>query len=137
MDSLTPKQRSEVMRQVRSKHSHPEMVVRRMVHALGYRFRLHSTKVYGHPDLVFTRRRKVVFVHGCYWHRHSGCPRTRTPKSRVAFWEAKFAANVARDRKVRGWLRREKWDVLIVWECETEQPDMLRRKLETFLGDRQ
>ncbi|WP_044889431.1 very short patch repair endonuclease [Myxococcus hansupus] len=136
MDSLTPAQRSERMRRVRSKHSRPEIAVRRMAYALGHRFRLHVSGVFGHPDLVFSGKRKVVFVHGCFWHRHRGCSRTRTPKSRVAFWEAKFEANVARDRDVRRRLRREGWDVLVVWECETEKPERLRRTLGAFLGEK-
>lgn len=134
MDTLTVAQRSERMARVRSKNTTPELRVRRAAHRLGYRFRLHRSDLPGSPDLVFPGRRKAIFVHGCFWHRHARCKRTRTPKSRVDFWLTKFEANVRRDRQVRAQLRRAGWSVLVVWECETDDGPRLERTLSGFLG---
>ena len=135
------------MRAVRSKDTAPELAVRRLAHALGYRFRLHRRDLPGSPDLVFPGRRKVIFVHGCFWHRHGlggtgGCPRGRsTPATRRDFWEAKFARNVARDRRARRLLNADGWGVMVVWECRTRRwareparRDRLARRLRRFLG---
>ncbi len=110
MDTLSPAQRSERMSRVKSRDTKPELAVRRLVHSMGYRYRLHG-KLPGRPDLVFAARRKVIFVHGCFWHRHSGCPNCRLPKSRLAFWKPKLEANKKRDRKNQQSLRRLGWDV--------------------------
>jgi len=125
------------MRQVRSKNSGPELMVRRMVHAMGYRFRLHDTKLLGKPDLVFPRLRKIIFVHGCFWHRHKGCSGTTTPKSNVDFWEEKFERNVERDRRNISALKRMGWRVLVVWQCQTRNPEKLERKLRGFLNEKE
>lgn len=114
--------RSEVMARVRNKNTRPEMAVRRALWAAGLRFRLHSRALPGHPDLVFTSRRLVVFVHGCFWHGHQGCPRHRIPKSRTEWWAAKIARNMQRDAEVHGKLSALGWVVLIAWECQTEKP---------------
>jgi len=106
------------MAHIAQKGSKPEMIVRRALHAAGYRFRLHRKDLPGSPDLVLPGRRAVVFVHGCFWHRHAGCKRTTTPRTRAAFWAAKFAANEARDARVCAALRRDGWAVHVVWECE-------------------
>lgn len=135
MDTLSKRERSELMSRVRSKDTRPELIVRRLVHAMGYRYRLHVPGVPGRPDLVFRRLGKVILIHGCFWHRHRGCPSTRTPKSRIAFWTAKFDANVRRDQIVRRQLRREGWKTLIIWECETAKLDRLRGKLAAFLEE--
>lgn len=120
---------------IRGKDTKPEMVVRRLIHALGYRYRLHARSLPGRPDLVFSSRRAVIFVHGCFWHRHA-CPLgNRTPKSRVAFWTAKLDANRERDRRTLRALRRQGWRVLTVWECELRSLDRLRRKVVRFLDD--
>jgi DNA mismatch endonuclease (patch repair protein) len=103
---------------VRGKDTKVEMTVRKALHAAGLRFRLHRPDLPGHPDITFPSRRAVVFVHGCFWHRHSGCPSTRTPKTRRRWWEAKFAANVERDRRARRLLRKGGWRVYVVWECQ-------------------
>jgi DNA mismatch endonuclease (patch repair protein) len=126
-------QRSALMARVRGKDSKPEIVVRRSAHALGYRFRLHRRNLPGTPDLVFPRLRKAIFVHGCFWHRHRGCSRTTTPKTRAAFWAEKFADNIKRDARTRRQLRAAGWDVLVVWECETFDRRALTRRLAAFL----
>ena len=136
MDTLSPKERSKRMGLVRSKGTGPELRVRRLVHSMGYRYRLHAPELPGRPDLVFRSRRKAIFVHGCFWHRHRGCARTRLPKSpdRLPFWRDKFAENVARDRRNQRALRRAGWDVLVLWECETENVELLSACLASFLG---
>lgn len=109
------------MSQIRSRNTAPERSVRRALHALRYRFRLQSIRLPGTPDIVLTRHRVVVFVHGCYWHRHFRCRKTTTPKSNVAFWMKKFKANKARDRRVHRQLVELGWKVVTIWECQTEK----------------
>lgn len=118
MDIVDQATRSRMMSRIRGKDTKPELLVRRIAHALGYRFRLHRRDLPGSPDLVFPGRRKVVFVHGCYWHRHEGCRYAYQPKSNVEFWAAKFEANVRRDGHAMAELRRQGWDPMVVWECE-------------------
>jgi DNA mismatch endonuclease (patch repair protein) len=120
-DPLSPKERSARMALVRDRDTKPELRVRRFLHAEGLRYRLHQRVASARPDLVFPARRTVVFVHGCIWHRHPdpACPLTRTPKSRIDFWTAKFAGNVARDRRQQAALEAEGWRVLLIWECQT------------------
>ena len=133
MDTLTPQQRSWVMSRVKQRHTTPEIAVRSIIWGLGYRFRLHATELAGHPDIVFRSRRKVIFVHGCFWHRHRCRQGQRTPKTRIDFWSAKFARNAARDTVVRRRLRRAGWKVLIVWECETRDVTKLTQRIAAFL----
>jgi DNA mismatch endonuclease (patch repair protein) len=123
-----------MMGRIRGKDTKPEMAVRRLAHRLGYRFRLHRRDLPGSPDLVFPGRKKVVFVHGCYWHRHSGCRMAYEPKSNVAFWTKKFAANVVRDEKVLADLKSQGWDTLVIWECEAKDPELVASRLSTYLG---
>ena len=132
-DILTPLERSVLMGRIRGGDTKPEISVRRALHALGYRFRTHVRSLPGRPDVVFSRRRKAVFVHGCFWHRH-GCGKTYTPKSREQFWQTKFAANVARDKRVQDQLAREGWRIFVAWECEIEADDALLDRLIAFLG---
>ncbi len=135
MDTLTPDERSKRMGRVRAKDTKPEMVVRRLVHSLGYRYRLHSRTLPGHPDMVFAGRRKVIFIHGCFWHRHhEECPLTRTPKSRLEFWRAKFDQNVRRDGECQAGLRELGWSFLVIWECELRDKDALAKRINEFLG---
>jgi DNA mismatch endonuclease (patch repair protein) len=133
VDSLSPKERSEVMARVRSKNSRPEMLVRKLVFSLGYRYRLHDNRLPGCPDLVFRSRRKVIFVHGCFWHRHSRCALARMPKSRLDFWRPKLEGNKVRDRRNHRALTRGGWRVLTIWECQTSEPERLRKIIRRFL----
>ncbi|MEE1611866.1 very short patch repair endonuclease [Microvirga sp. CF3016] len=126
-------ERSALMARVRGKNTKPELVVRSLAHRLGYRFRLHRRELPGSPDLVFPRSHKAIFVHGCFWHRHEGCSHTTTPKTRAAYWNAKFKRNVERDEKAVNALRAIGWSVLIIWECETKDLDTLADKLKSFL----
>ena len=135
MDTLTREQRSERMSRVRNKDTKPELALRRLVHALGYRYRLHASNLPGHPDLVFAIRRKVIFMHGCFWHRHEGCPQSRMPKSRVRFWKTKLNANRERDQANQGKLNELGWDYMIVWECEIGDTDVLASRIHAFLGE--
>lgn len=132
-DILTPLERSVLMGRIRGGDTKPELFVRRALHALGYRFRVHVRSLPGTPDIVFPRRRKAIFVHGCFWHRH-GCGKTYTPKSRKQFWQTKFAANVARDKCVQERLAHDGWRIFVAWECEIEADDTLLDRLVVFLG---
>ena len=123
------------MSRVRGKDTKPEMIVRRLAHALGYRFRLHRRDLPGKPDMVFPARRKIVFVHGCFWHRHD-CRKATEPKSNTEFWVKKFDENVARDMKNLSDLAERGWGALVVWQCETERPRELAERLDEFLGGR-
>jgi DNA mismatch endonuclease, patch repair protein len=134
MDTLSPDQRSERMSRVRGKSTKPEMKVRRIAHAMGYRYRLHSRTLPGHPDLVFNGRKKVIFVHGCFWHRHEGCG--RMPKSRLDFWAPKLESNKIRDLDNQRRLLSMGWSFLVIWECEIKDAHCIARRLEDFLGDR-
>jgi DNA mismatch endonuclease (patch repair protein) len=136
VDSLIPSERSRVMSLVKSKDTRPEMLVRRLLHSLGYRYRLHVRDLPGCPDLVFVRRRKVVFVNGCFWHRHNCKMGSRMPKSRVTFWRKKLVGNRNRDILRIGQLRDMGWDVLVVWECQTESRKLakLSKRVIGFLG---
>lgn len=127
--------RSALMARIGPKNSKPEMIVRRLLHALGYRFRLHAKDLPGRPDIVFRSKKKVIFVHGCFWHRHHGCKKATTPKTRVEFWTEKFERNVARDRLKEAALRERGWLVLVVWECETKSVETLSAKLVSALAD--
>jgi DNA mismatch endonuclease (patch repair protein) len=124
------------MRAIRSKDTVPELVVRRLVHGMGYRYRLHRNDLAGHPDLVFPSKRKVVFVNGCFWHGH-GCRRGDVqPKTNASYWRAKIARNVQRDARSEAALRASGWDVLTIWECETKprNRNALADALQAFLG---
>lgn len=135
VDTLTEAMRSEVMSRVRSKDTRPEMVVRRLVHQAGFRYRLHVAHLPGRPDLVFKGRMKVIFVHGCFWHSHRECRHARIPKSRTDFWLAKLDANRLRDERNLRHLINTGWEVLVVWECELREP-CLRDKIVMFLERR-
>jgi DNA mismatch endonuclease, patch repair protein len=121
------------MARVKGKDSRPEKIVRSEAHSLGFRFRLHQRTLPGTPDLVFPKLKKAIFVHGCFWHRHMGCSRTTTPKSRTAYWHTKFADNVERDKLAIVALRKAGWECLVIWECETFDRSRLSRKLKKYL----
>jgi len=124
--------RSENMRRIRSKDMRPELAVRSLVHKMGYRYRLHRKDLPGKPDLVFATRRKVIFVHGCYWHGH-GCMIAHTPKSNLDYWTPKLARNRARDKKTLETLKEAGWDALVIWECETKVDTSLIERIQAFL----
>ncbi len=134
MDRLTPEERSRLMSRVRGKDTGPELVVRRLAHRLGFRFRLHRRDLPGTPDLVFPRLRKAILVHGCFWHSHVGCRAGRAPSSNEDYWEPKLRRNVERDAANQEALRRLGWEVLVIWECETRKPAVLAERLGTFLS---
>ena len=133
-DSLSPAERSERMSRVRSKDTKPEWIVRRLVHGLGYRYKLHDAALPGKPDLVFPARRKVIFIHGCFWHRHGArCPLTRLPKSKLDFWRPKLERNRERDQRNKRLLRAAGWRVLTIWECQLSRD--LTNRITKFLGE--
>ena len=134
-DKLTPERRSWNMSRIRGTDTTPERIVRSILHRLGYRFRLHRRDLPGKPDIVLPRLGVVVFVHGCFWHRHQGCKFSYTPKSRREFWSKKFAENVRRDRRVSAELDGLGWQVMTVWECELCQPEVVTERLTDFLED--
>jgi len=130
MDALTPEHRSWNMSRIKSRDTKPEIQLRQLLHKLGFRFRLDSgNRLFGKPDIVLPKYRTVVFMHGCFWHRHKGCRYCYTPKSRHAFWHKKFEANRARDEKVRRMLRRLGWKVCVVWECQLSRTNYLANRL--------
>ena len=135
-DVLTPAQRSFCMSRIRSEDTKPEMIVRRLVHAMGFRYRLHDASLPGKPDLVFRSRRKIIFVHGCFWHRHECALGQATPRTNAEFWAAKLTGNVERDRKVREDLEAAGWSVLVVWECQTRtmNPEQLATLIKEHLS---
>src|SRR6266852_3772457 len=132
-DVLTRSQRRFCMSQIRGKNTKPQLMVRRLVHSLGYRYRLHDRNLQGSPDLVFQSRRKLIFVHGCFWHRHRCKLGKPIPATRQSFWITKLLRNKQRDKIVRQRLRRENWEVLVVWECHTRDTKKMIQKLKLFL----
>lgn len=133
VDHVSPTKRSEIMRSVKQTGSSAEMIVRKLVWSLGFRYRLNVKSLPGSPDLVFGGRRKVIFVHGCFWHGHRECAKARLPKSNSDFWAAKIASNMKRDESVRLRLNSDGWSVLTVWQCELRDRDALSEKLRNFL----
>jgi DNA mismatch endonuclease (patch repair protein) len=121
------------MARIRGRDTGPEMVVRRLAHGLGYRYRLHGAKLPGKPDLVFPSRRKVIFVHGCFWHRHPGCRRATTPTSNREFWQSKLQRNVERDAAQVAALEARGWSTLTIWQCETRESTLLEWMIRSFL----
>ena len=135
MDTLTRSERSKRMALIRGKDTNPELIVRKIARSFGHTLRLHEAGLPGKPDLVFPRLRKVIFVHGCYWHRHArqGCPLARLPKSKLRFWLPKLTENRRRDLRNIAKLRRQKWGVCVVWECQLKNTASLKRRIERFL----
>ncbi len=131
---MDAEQRRRLMARFRGKDTKPEIVARRMLHRMGYRFRLHRKDLPGRPDITLPRHRAVIFVHGCFWHRHAGCHLATTPKTSLEFWQAKFARNIERDLSNVRRLEDDGWRVLVLWECETKSPNLLQAKLAAFLG---
>ena len=132
-DSLTKEKRSWNMSRIRSKDTRPEKVVRSLLHRMGYRFRLHVKSLPGTPDIVLPKFKTVIFVHGCFWHRHPGCRFAYMPKSRVDFWMRKFAQNIKAHEKATMDLKDQGWNVFVIWECDLSDLDSLGRKLSNLL----
>jgi DNA mismatch endonuclease (patch repair protein) len=133
LDNLTRLERSKTMRAVRSVHTSPELLVRRIVFSLGYRYRLHDRRLPGCPDLLFPSRKKAIFVHGCFWHRHS-CPAGRKrPKTNIPYWSSKLAGNKRRDLRNLVRMQALGWRTLVLWECELKEPLAVGRRIVRFL----
>ncbi len=132
MDSLTQEHRSWNMSRIRGKDTKPEMATRSLLHGMGYRFRLKNSEIPGKPDIILPRYKAVIFVHGCFWHRHPGCKYAYMPKSRKDFWEKKFHSNIQRDREVTAQLKKLGWRQMVVWECEIKDADTLKKKIKAF-----
>ena len=121
------------MSRIRDRDTVPELIVRRIAHKLGFRFRLHRRDLPGCPDIVFPRYCAVIMVHGCFWHRHPGCKYASSPKSRVEYWKSKFQSNVVRDKRNEKALRDLRWRVMVIWECETKDQKDVADRIETYL----
>ncbi|MGE4519058.1 MAG: very short patch repair endonuclease [Desulfobacteraceae bacterium] len=132
MDNLTRAHRSWNMSRIKSRDTKPELIVRSILHRMGYRFRLHRKDLPGKPDIVLSKYNTIIFVHGCFWHRHEGCKYAYFPKSKVDFWEAKFQANIKRDAEVLDQLSEMGWNVLIIWECEVKKTDFIIDRLKSY-----
>ena len=128
-------QRSRNMSAIKSKNTKPEIAVRKMLHALGYRFRLHRKDLPGSPDIVLPKYKTVIFVHGCFWHRHENCKFASTPKTRKEFWENKFNENMKRDKNNFKELKKLNWNLLVIWECETKNINLLIKKVSQKIGN--
>lgn len=133
MDHVPPDRRSFIMRMVKTSDTKPELAVRRLLHSLGFRFRLKNKHLPGTPDVVLPKWRAVVLVHGCFWHRHDGCRKATTPKSQTAYWLKKFAQNVRRDTEVSERLKSLGWRVCVVWQCELNKPERLAGRLSRLI----
>lgn len=133
-DRISEAQRSQNMAQVKNKNTAPEIIVRKNLHRLGYRFRLHRRDLPGNPDIVLPRYKAVIFVHGCFWHGHD-CPRGKRPSSRQEFWDEKLDRNIERDKVNQETLRKMGWKVIVIWECETKDRQDLDVRLKKYLGD--
>ena len=132
MDTVSPEQRSAIMARVKSHGTEPELKIRRLVWGLGYRYRLNDRRLPGRPDLLFPRLRKIIFVHGCFWHQHS-CPAAARPSARSEYWNKKLERNMLRDRKNLHLLRKDGWSILVVWECQIRKLDNLTSRIVRFL----
>jgi DNA mismatch endonuclease, patch repair protein len=135
LDTLTKEHRSWNMSRIKSRDTNPEKTVRSLLHNLNYRFRIHRKDLPGKPDIVLPRYKTVIFVHGCFWHRHRNCKYAYTPKSRVDFWQQKFEENQQRDRRAKHQLQKLGWRVVTVWECETKQIQTLSRRIKRLLPE--
>ncbi len=132
-DIYSRAKRSEVMSHVRSKNTRLELRVRSVLHRMGFRFRIHQARLPGHPDIVLVRHRKVIFVHGCFWHQHPRCPRSKLPETNADWWEKKLLRNVERDREALCALRALGWSGHVIWECRITRPESLLRELRRIM----
>lgn len=134
MDILTPEERSHRMSLIRAKNTKVELVVRRLIYRMGYRYRLHVRYLPGTPDLVFIGKKSIIFVHGCFWHGHNRCKKARIPRTNIKYWKTKIDDNKWRDASNVDELRNNEWNVLIVWECQLKDFDSLSQQISRFLG---
>lgn len=132
-DRFTKKKRSKIMSNIKAKDTNPEMVVRRLIHAMGYRYRLHIKDLPGKPDLVFRPRRKVIFIHGCFWHQHEGCKVSHIPKSNLSYWLPKLEKTKKRDKTHIQQLNDKGWGVFVIWECQLKNIEIVKKKIRGFL----
>jgi DNA mismatch endonuclease (patch repair protein) len=133
VDKISKQHRSWNMSRIKNRDTGPEMLVRKKLHEMGYRFRLHRKDLPGKPDIVLPKHKTIIFVHGCFWHRHPGCKYAYTPKTRAEFWSDKFENNTKRDQNSQAKLKEAGWQVGIIWECETIDPEILSSKLKRIL----
>jgi len=136
MDNISEERRSWNMSRIRSKDTSPEIRVRSFLHRSGFRFRLHAHNLPGSPDIVLPKYRTIIFVHGCFWHRHAGCKFAYTPKSRVEFWRSKFKQNIERDKSIKKLLKNLGWNVLTIWECEASDNSVLKSVVKVLEADK-
>lgn len=134
VDQVSPERRSAIMARISGKNTGPEMRVRKLAHAMGLRFRIHRSDLPGKPDVVFPKRRIVLFIHGCFWHQHEGCRRASMPKSRQEYWSRKLLRNIERDAANQQELIDAGWQVAVIWECETNSPEELAKIISTRIG---
>lgn len=133
MDRISPAKRRNNMQRIRSKNTGTEMTVRRMIFSMGFRYRLHDSSLPGTPDIVFRKRCKVIFVHGCFWHQHEGCKEASLPSSNTDYWLPKLKKNVERDKARQKELQAIGWHFLVIWECQLNHPDIITKRIKTFL----
>jgi len=133
IDVFSSEKRSRIMSRIRSYDTEPELKMRSIVHRMGYRFRIHQDKLPGNPDIVLAKHKKAIFIHGCFWHGHKGCPRSKRPTSNISFWQDKLDKNQERDKRVQKELRHLGWKYLVIWQCEIKKTERLKKKIESFL----
>ena len=133
-DFFTKEKRSWIMSRVKGRDTKPEILVRSVIHRMGYRFRVHRSDLPGNPDIVLPRHGKIIFVHGCFWHGHKRCPRSKRPTTNKSFWNEKLNKNIDRDKRQQKEIKNMGWKVLVVWQCEIRKPSKLLEKLERFLN---
>lgn len=134
-DRMSRDKRSALMARIKRSNTRPELAVRQLLHRMGYRFRIQLAGVPGRPDIAFTKKKKAIFVHGCFWHAHEGCPVHKIPKTRTDFWRAKFARNKERDQRLLKEAEARGWSCLVLWECELDDLMMIGKRLKQFLGN--
>jgi len=132
-DIVSRSKRTEIMSSVKQRHTKPEIAVRKILHRHGFRFRLHNKKLPGTPDIVLPKHKAVIFVHGCFWHQHERCRKSRRPTSNIEFWDKKLDRNIVRDSQKESELKNSGWKVLIIWDCEIKDEELLIKKVEYFL----
>lgn len=133
MDVFSLEKRSKIMSSIRSYDTQPELIIRSLVHRMGYRFRLRSASLPGSPDIVLPRHKKVIFIHGCFWHGHQKCKRSKRPNGNKDFWKRKLDHNINRDKRQQKELNKLGWHYLVVWQCQINRPEMVRRRIRRFL----